>query len=1135
MTHLVKRSKITKHEIFVAEACKSAVIDTACTKTVTGEHWFHNYLDSLSPQHLQEVEILTSNTPFKFGDGRMVKANKRAIIPATIGDRNCKIETEIVSENIPLLLSQTSMKKAGAVIDMVADKATIFDKEIDLCSSTSGHYCIDIKPNDIKDDNLSVAQQVLLLQNTDKTLHSKQVVKLHKQFGHASAENLKKLIRQAGLMDSELNKTIDDVVNSCETCTVYKKQAARPVVGLSKSDDFNQTVAMDLHQLEPNLWYIHVIDEFTRYSNANLIRNKDASFKAFLKCWISLFGAPAKAFSDNGGEFISDDFVTMCERFNIKISTTPSYSPWSNGLCERHNQTLTNTILKVKEDTKCDWETALAWAISAKNALVNNNGFSPAQLVFGGNPNIPTTLTSHLPALEPQSTSTTIGLHLAALHSARKAFVASESCEKIKRALSKQTRQSRTFYQIGDSVYFKRDDDKCWKGPAKVLGQDGPVVFIRHGSRYIKAHVCRVQPVHQSIPENVNSKEPSKSDPNHAEMSQDKLSIAESDSDDEIFTNNDNSAVVPPPTCEATPSTTEKPTIKVNQRISFRHDNGENYTAKVLSRAGKSSGKYSNWYNIEYESPDAIIGKKDNIDITKAQNLIVVPDDEQPEPQPNIPTDEILEISKVSFEDAKAAELKNWKDHNVYETVPYNQQKCISVRWVCTMKSTNEGMKPKARLVARGFEEQSDAIQKESPTCAKDTLRMVISIIIQNKWKLHSIDIKTAFLQGEIIDRNVFLTPPKEAKCEKGYIWKLRKCVYGLSDASLKWYQRVQNVMISLGGKISTVDPALFIWHNEESQPIGMIAIHVDDFLWSGNSTFQTNVIMKIREFFSIGREEDKSFRYLGLNIEQNEDYITLDQSDYIDALKPILLDHSTSTDRELTTKEKDLLRSKLGQILWISNQTRPDISFDVSSLATNLSEATVKDIVTTNKVIKKIKSQPYQFKIQFKTLSTPVRFVVYTDAAFGNLPDGGSQGGYLIFLVDQNNQCNLISWQSKRLKRIVRSSLAAETLAMVDSIETTLYLSVIYGDFHPQNEKLAIEVVTDNKSLKDALESTKYVSDKRLRIDIGALKQLLKNKDVNKVTWVNTEQQLADVLTKKGVSPTKLMNTLKRGELARI
>ena len=84
------------------------------------------------------------------------------------------------------------------------------------------------------------------------------------------------------------------------------------------------------------------------------------------------------------------------------------------------------------------------------------------------------------------------------------------------------------------------------------------------------------------------------------------------------------------------------------------------------------------------------------------------------------------------------------------------------------MKETNEGFTPKSRLVARGFEEDNqDEIIKESPTCSKDSLRIISAITTQKGWDLRSIDIKTDFLQGETLQRNVYLRPPKEAGCSK--------------------------------------------------------------------------------------------------------------------------------------------------------------------------------------------------------------------------------------------------------------------------------------------------------------------------------------------------------------------------------
>ena len=76
-----------KFHILVAEAAKSAVVDTACTKTVGGLHWFNSYENSLDEEQRKKGEIIESNTSFKFGDGRQVKSQKRARIPAQIGDK----------------------------------------------------------------------------------------------------------------------------------------------------------------------------------------------------------------------------------------------------------------------------------------------------------------------------------------------------------------------------------------------------------------------------------------------------------------------------------------------------------------------------------------------------------------------------------------------------------------------------------------------------------------------------------------------------------------------------------------------------------------------------------------------------------------------------------------------------------------------------------------------------------------------------------------------------------------------------------------------------------------------------------------------------------------------------------------
>ena len=66
------------------------------------------------------------------------------------GQSKCHIETEVVPTNIPLLLSKTSLKKEGAVLDIQNDKAVIFKQSVTLEFTTSGHYCVNILEKNIR-------------------------------------------------------------------------------------------------------------------------------------------------------------------------------------------------------------------------------------------------------------------------------------------------------------------------------------------------------------------------------------------------------------------------------------------------------------------------------------------------------------------------------------------------------------------------------------------------------------------------------------------------------------------------------------------------------------------------------------------------------------------------------------------------------------------------------------------------------------------------------------------------------------------------------------------------------------------------------------------------------------------------
>lgn len=1126
------------NKIFVTEAFGAAVVDTACTKTVCGETWLENYQELLSSEEKHAMKVQDSNVGFRFGDGVRHYSNKKVKLPAVVGDVGCHIEAEVVKADIPLLLSKSSLKKAGTVLDVKNDKITMFDRDIELQCTSDGHYCVNLRPGGVVKSSQEPDESTVLavVQTMDEGDRKKALMKLHSQFGHCSAERLGNLLKNAGDRRPETQKEVTGIVDNCKICLKFKKPPPKPAAGLPLATTFNETVAVDLHQLEKNLWYLHIIDEFTRYSAGGIMKNKTPKefVTKFIQLWISVHGSPKCLYSDNGGEFCNEEVKEMAENFNIELKNTPAESPWSNGLLERHNQTLTNIMLKVKEEQNCDYETALCWALMAKNCLNNAHGYSSHQLVYTENPNLPSVLVDKPPALEGTTTSENIAKHINALHAARKAFTEAECSERIRRALRKNLRPVLDDYRTGDKVYYKRLQSKEWKGPGTVIGQDGMVVFVKHGGTYVRVHRNRLRKekaVEREAQRNSSdstggAKQSVTSSANSMNEHCENLDIEDCFEDEEHSNHDD-------PVVHQSPNQMpfDRKSIKTGNTVKFRNPDSQEWTiARVLGCAGKATGKNKNWFNLECLTPET---KTISVDLSQVADLEVTTPETNGENQENV-----LIVEDGVHEVAKQIELENWKRNEVFmEVFDKGQKPVISTRWICSMKQSEGGPVAKARLVARGFEElDKEQHEKDAPTCSQEALKMVLAIMAQNGWKPCSMDIKAAFLQGFPLERDIYIKPPKEAN-SPGKLWLLKKCVYGLSDASLNFYNKVKKVLIGLGAKNSKMDPAVFFWSNcGELQ--GVLACHVDDFLWAGNSSFfQTGIIPKIREAFEIGKEENAAFRYTGLEIEYcpEESSIFMQQEKYASNL--CIIDISKSRmlqqDELLNNNEKGQLRSKIGQILWIGRQSRPDVMYDACMLASNFNRATVKDILTVNKVIGKIKQS--KLTLKFQPVSEPLQLTVFSDASFGNLPDGGTQGGYLILLANESGQFSPICWGSRKLRRIVRSTLAGETLALSDAIDVGVYLSHLYAEITggiADSTHLPLVCVSDNKSLWDSVKSNKGVSEKRLRLEIAAIKEMIQEGIIKKFHWIESNGQLADILTKKGASPHMLLKTFEEGVL---
>jgi len=142
--NIVLFARESPQEVLITESQGAALIDTACTRTVCGKAWLDNYISTLNDGDKERVEIKPSERNFRFGDGKQVKSYQNVVIPAKIGNTECRIDTEVVDVDLPLLLSKTSLKKAKTVLDLSNDKAVMFDEPVKLEYTSSGHYIVNI-------------------------------------------------------------------------------------------------------------------------------------------------------------------------------------------------------------------------------------------------------------------------------------------------------------------------------------------------------------------------------------------------------------------------------------------------------------------------------------------------------------------------------------------------------------------------------------------------------------------------------------------------------------------------------------------------------------------------------------------------------------------------------------------------------------------------------------------------------------------------------------------------------------------------------------------------------------------------------------------------------------------------------
>ena len=173
----------------------------------------------------------------------------------------------------------------------------------------------------------------------------------------------------------------------------------------------------------------------------------------------------------------------------------------------------------------------------------------------------------------------------------------------------------------------------------------------------------------------------------------------------------------------------------------------------------------------------------------------------------------------------------------------------------------------KCRICIQGCNDPAkDSLSCSSPTVSKASWRMCLVVASMYGWISHSLDVKTAFLQGVPLERLVYIRPPRDAGGKEGIVWRLLKAVYGLVDAPDHWYRMVVQILVrELGMEKCPWDGGLFILKGNGKLK-GILSTHVDDFWWAGDKDM-VGLIEEVGKKVEVGSECVGNFLYAGLRV----------------------------------------------------------------------------------------------------------------------------------------------------------------------------------------------------------------------------------------------------------------------------
>ncbi|KAL5851107.1 hypothetical protein ACOSQ3_006225 [Xanthoceras sorbifolium] len=450
-------------------------------------------------------------------------------------------------------------------------------------------------------------------------------------------------------------------------------------------------------------------------------------------------------------------------------------------------------------------------------------------------------------------------------------------------------------------------------------------------------------------------------------------------------------------------------------------------------------------------------------------------------------------------------------------------KRAVGCKWIFSVKYKSDGSvdRFKARLVVKGFTQAYGIDYQETfaPVAKLNTICVLLSLAANLDWPLHQLDVKNAFLNGDLEEEVYMDIPPGfESPATTNKICKLKKSLYGLKQSPRAWFDRFSKVLTKYGYTQGQADHTLFIKRSATSR-ISILIVYVDDIVLTGNYVEEMvtlkGLLAKEFEIKDLGNLK----YFLGMEVARSKIGIVVSLRKYVfDLLKEtgMMGCKHADTPMDSTTKLRAKVESGLvdkgryqrlvGKLIYLSH-TRLDIGFAVSYVSQFMNSPNEEQMEAVYRIMRYLKKTPEQ-GLFFKKHSDR-KIEVFADADWaGSIVDRRSTTGYCTYVWG-----NLVTWRSKKQSVVARSSAEAEFRAMAHEVCEGIWLRRLLKELWMVTEPITI--FCDNQAaIRIAKNPVHHDRTKHVEIDRHFIKEKLDDKSVN-LLYTPTHLQIADILTK--------------------